>query len=452
MSKVHRDEVAVGLGTRAGAGNAPARGEARAKAQSGGVSGSRWGGMAMRSLTPHGRMAALLVSAFALAACEGGMPRDWDLRGADAFSTADAARDASGRRPQPDARGVISYPGYQVVVAQRGETPRSIARRLGIDATALARHNALDGDIVLQGGETLVLPRGATPATGPDAAAPGDSITETRLEDTPATGAEPLRHTVQRGETAFSIARLYNVSARSLAEWNGLPADMAVREGQVLMIPVPQSISDAADGRTAALTPAPGASATDAAAEPEPATTRPGTGSPTPPPPSAADPLPQEEPERTAATARPAETAATREEPSRAEPSRNEEPVADMAAQRTSTPRLAMPVDGRIVRAYQRGRNDGVGIGAPAGTPVRAAAAGTVAAITRDTDQVPIMVIRHEDNLLTVYANIDDIRVDRGDRVTRGQTIATVRRGDPSFLHFEIREGFESVDPMPYLQ
>ena len=83
---------------------------------------------------------------------------------------------------------------------------------------------------------------------------------------------------------------------------------------------------------------------------------------------------------------------------------------------------------------------------------MQAAAAGTVAAITTDTEQVPILVIRHDNNLLTVYANIDAISVARGDRVTRGQTIAQVRRGDPSFLHFEVREGFDSVDPMPYLQ
>ena len=127
-------------------------------------------------------------------------------------------------------------------------------------------------------------------------------------------------------------------------------------------------------------------------------------------------------------------------------------PVADMGSQRTEGPRLGMPVQGRIIRAYAQGRNDGIGIGAPAGTTVSAAASGTVAAITEDTDQVPIMVIRHENNLLTVYANIDGIQVARGDRVSRGQAIATVRAGDPSFLHFEVREGFESVDPMPYLQ
>ncbi|MGY6536034.1 MAG: peptidoglycan DD-metalloendopeptidase family protein [Pararhodobacter sp.] len=396
-----------------------------------------------------------MVSVLALTACGGGMPTDWDLRRNGGFSTADAARGASPRRPEPDARGVISYPGYQVVIAQRGETPQSIAQRLGLDGNALARQNALDPTIILNGGETLVLPGGTgAGAVAPAAAASGSTITETRLDAEPAPGSEPLRHTVQRGETAFSIARLYNVTARSLADWNGLPSDLSVREGQVLLIPVPQSITEAADARTAAAGAAAPAATDAARPAPEPTATRPGTGSPTPAPPSAATALPEGEPERTAATARPAETppAARDDAPAAAAAAPAEPPVADMAAQRTSGPRLAMPVEGRIVRAYQRGRNDGVGIGAPAGTAVRAAAAGTVAAITRDTDQVPIMVIRHENNLLTVYANIDDIRVERGARVTQGQTIATVRRGDPSFLHFEVREGFESVDPMPYLQ
>ena len=95
---------------------------------------------------------------------------------------------------------------------------------------------------------------------------------------------------------------------------------------------------------------------------------------------------------------------------------------------------------------------EGIDLSATAGTPVRAAAAGEVAAITRDTDQVPILVLRHPGNLLTVYANIDNIRVARGDTVARGQTIADVGAGDPAFLHFEVRQGFESVDPTPYIE
>ncbi|MCC0077916.1 MAG: peptidoglycan DD-metalloendopeptidase family protein [Rhodobacter sp.] len=365
--------------------------------------------------------AALTVSALALAGCGSTSNLDWDLRPSNRFSTSTAAQQATAARPQPDARGVISYPGYQVVVANRGESVTDIANRLGLSPAELGRHNAIEAGAVMRGGELLVLP-----------ARVGDGNATTTITATPlaptapvADGPEPVRHTVRRGETAFSIARLYEVSPRSLADWNGLAADMSVREGQILVIPVAQTAGVGAPLNAA------GVAAEPATPEPAP-TSLPGQGSPTPVPPSASTPLP-------ATTPTPAGQGGAA-------------PVADMSTQRTEGARLAMPVDGRIIRAYARGRNDGVGIGAPAGTEVHAAAAGTVAAITRDTEQVPILVIRHENNLLTVYANIDDIRVSRGDRVTRGQTIATVRRGDPSYLHFEVREGFESVDPMPYLQ
>ncbi|MCB1389127.1 MAG: peptidoglycan DD-metalloendopeptidase family protein [Rhodobacteraceae bacterium] len=351
---------------------------------------------------------------------------DWDLRPSGRFSTSDAARTTTAARPAPDARGVISYPGYQVVVAQSGERVSDIAARLGLDAGSLARHNAVGADTTMRGGELLVLPS----RVGDDGSGP---ITATPLGPAAPGGAEPLRHTVVRGETAFTIARLYNVPPRSIAEWNGLAADMSVREGQILVIPIPQSITAAAAGEPLSATGVAAPPPTPAAAVDT--TSQPGQGSPTPVPPSASTPLPSTNPT-------PAGQGVGATQP----------PVADMASQRTQGPRLGMPVQGRIIRAYAQGRNDGIGIGAPAGTEVHAAAAGTVAAITQDTDQVPIMVIRHENNLLTVYANIDGIRVARGDRVSRGQTIATVRAGDPSFLHFEVREGFESVDPMPYLQ
>jgi len=53
--------------------------------------------------------------------------------------------------------------------------------------------------------------------------------------------------------------------------------------------------------------------------------------------------------------------------------------------------------------------------------------------------------------MLYVYANVAGIAVSKGTSVSRGQKIAEVREGDPSFLHFEVRQGFESVDPVPYL-
>jgi murein DD-endopeptidase MepM/ murein hydrolase activator NlpD len=42
--------------------------------------------------------------------------------------------------------------------------------------------------------------------------------------------------------------------------------------------------------------------------------------------------------------------------------------------------------------------------------------------------------------------------VAKGDKVSKGQSIAVVRAGNPAFVHFEVRKGVDSVDPMAYLQ
>lgn len=46
--------------------------------------------------------------------------------------------------------------------------------------------------------------------------------------------------------------------------------------------------------------------------------------------------------------------------------------------------------------------------------------------------------------------NIDAISVKKGDSVKAGQAIAKVRAGAQG-LHFRVRKGYDSVDPMPYL-
>lgn len=381
------------------------------------------------------------ASLMALTACMDTSNFDGDLRGYGngIFSTSDAVRSASEARPTPDARGVISYPGYQVVVARQGDTVGTIATRVGLQAGELASYNALPADATLRGGEILALPRrvsdapagavpgaitgGALPPTTTGGKIDVSSIASSAIDRsqatqpakvaakpvaTAATGAEPSRHKVERGETAYSIARMYNVNVRALADWNGLGNDLAVREGQILMIPVGGGAS----------------AATDVVNEP-------GTPSKAPEPPSAAKPLPAEKP---ASVAEPVETP----------------PAPDLGA--TTTAKLTMPVKGKIIRGYQKKKNDGIDLSAAAGTAVAAAADGTVAAITKDTNGVPILVVRHDGNLLTVYANIDAVAVKKGDKIKRGQTIAKVRASSPAFLHFEVRQGFESVDPMPFLQ
>jgi murein DD-endopeptidase MepM/ murein hydrolase activator NlpD len=139
-------------------------------------------------------------------------------------------------------------------------------------------------------------------------------------------------------------------------------------------------------------------------------------------------------------------------------PDEKVEPAAEVpdvtadAPTNSGTSALAFPVSGRIIRTYKKGSNEGIDIAAAPGTSVSAAEAGTVAAITADADQVPIIVVKHNNDLLTVYANVTDITVKKGDRVRRGQKIAQLRGGDNAYVHFEVRKGFESVDPEPYLQ
>jgi len=374
------------------------------------------------------------TAALALAACE--EPLDLDMRGVfgDAPSTAQAARNATSDRPQPDDRGIISYPGYQVAVARRGDTLGSLAARIGADVNELARYNGMQPGDPLRKDEIIALPGRVTEPAGGPIKNP-DQVDITALADgairsadtTPVTatplgaaqvGVEPVRHKVVRGETAYTIARLYDVSVRSLAEWNGLGSDLSVREGQYLLIPV-------------AL---PGESTPKFDPSDVP-TTQPGSGSPTPTPPSASKPLPEND---TIPAAEPVKTVA----------------APDLSGDQTTASsggRMGFPVRGDIIREYSKGKSEGIDIAASPGTPVKSAADGVVAAITEDTNGVPIIVVKHPENLLTVYSNVDGVAVKKGDTVSRGQKLAEIRRQGTAALHFEVRKGFDSVDPMPYL-
>lgn len=408
------------------------------------------------------RPLVLCLAVAGLSGCTDGF--DWDLRShGNGFDTSGAVREAMAKRPQPDSRGIISYPGYQVAVAREGDTVMSIANRIGINPGELARYNGVAPNVALRDGEVLALPirvtepSAATGAyagsgamaggTGPQVgnqvggsgqinitALANNAIDRSQGENPPSSantqpviqsGQQPLRHKVQPGETAYSIARLYNVPVKSLADWNGLDSNLDVRVGQILLIPVPKRAANTAGTRAAAG----GAIATTAVSPP-------GHLTPVPLPPSASRPLPASSP------------------PAAAGPGPKVPPSPDLGKDRTkaSSAQFDMPVQGKIIRGYVKGKSDGIDISAPAGTAVHAADSGTVAAITKDVDRVPVMVVRHANNLLTVYANIDHIKVKKGEKIKRGQTIAVVRKGSPSFVHFEVRKGFNSVDPMPYLQ
>ncbi|KAB7616263.1 peptidoglycan DD-metalloendopeptidase family protein [Amylibacter sp. SFDW26] len=363
----------------------------------------------------------LMCSALALSACDDFSLGDLNSK-INPVPTTDGGQLAP--RPKPDSRGVITYPNYQVIVAKRNDPIDAIAARVGMTGQDLARHNGLPADYIARKDEVLALPKGIIiPEAAPDAAG-GTSIESIataaidRAGPTPVQsgtlqqGPEPIRHVVENGETAYSIARLYNVSVTALASWNGLDRNLSVRPGQQLLIPV------SADGTVAQTIPV--------------AETLPGAGSEAPEPPSAKLPLPVKQ-----------QDAAIPESPK----------LSDDRTPVGASRKLLRPVNGDVIRGYsnKKGGNEGLDIAAAAGTSVKAAEGGEVALISKSAGQNTIILLRHPDNLYTVYSNVGDVAVKKGQTVNRGQTIAKISDGKTPFLHFEIRRGTESVDPAPYL-
>ncbi len=370
--------------------------------------------------------ALLLCSALALTACDDFSLSDLNSK-INPVPNGNATQLAP--RPQPDSRGVITYPNYQVIVAKRNDPIDAIAARVGMTGQDLARHNGLPADYIARRDEVLALPKGIIiPEAGP-ATTGGTSIENIataaidRAGPTPVqtgavqAGPEPIRHVVENGETAYSIARLYSVSVTALASWNGLDRELSVRPGQQLLIPV------TADGRVQTTSTAPAI---------EDATVLPGAGSQAPEPPSAKLPLP------TTLTA-----GALPESPK----------LSDDRTPAGASGKLLRPVSGKVIRGYsnKKGGNEGLDIAASVGTSVKAAEGGEVALISKSSGQNTIILLRHPDNLYTVYSNVSDVAVKKGQTVNRGQNIAKVASGETPFLHFEIRRGTESVDPVPYL-
>ena len=123
----------------------------------------------------------------------------------------------------------------------------------------------------------------------------------------------------------------------------------------------------------------------------------------------------------------------------------------------SSSAGLIWPVSGPITSPFgwRWGRmHQGIDIGVPMGTPIRAAAAGTIIYCGWESGYGNLTVIDHGGNLATAYGHQSSIAVSCGEQVAQGQVIGYVGctgHCTGPHLHFEVRVGGSPVDPMGYL-
>jgi septal ring factor EnvC (AmiA/AmiB activator) len=125
--------------------------------------------------------------------------------------------------------------------------------------------------------------------------------------------------------------------------------------------------------------------------------------------------------------------------------------------------RLMWPVSGKIVQGYGKHThpkygtvtmNNGVDISASSGAPIVAVAAGTCEFVDWIDSFGKCVILNHGGGYYTLYAHVADTNVSQGQKVGKGQVIASV--GDTGSLdgyvcHFEIRKGRGALDPAEWL-
>ncbi len=278
-------------------------------------------------------------------------------------------------------------------------------------------------------------------------------------------------YVVAPGDTLFAIAKRFNVKASVLADENDLTVNSAIRPGQKLRLPsgykdsgpTKKTITTTVDSPAPAVAPAP-----------TPVPVRP-TPTPTPAPaPVTVQPTPTPTP-----TPTPVRPVPVRPTPTPPAPAPVRPPVVRPVTPPVVTPvspkplppaplvvpddrppvlsddqitalgrgRFSWPVEGQIISGYgpKAGgqRNDGVNVGAPAGTPVRAAAAGKVVYSGGDVPGFGVTVlIQHDDGWVTVYGHLARADVRMQQTVRAGEQIGQVGSSggvSQPQLHFEIR-------------
>ncbi|AYD01523.1 LysM peptidoglycan-binding domain-containing M23 family metallopeptidase [Neorhizobium sp. NCHU2750] len=340
------------------------------------------------------------------------------------------------------------------VMLKPGETAKTLANRYGVPEKEILRANGGS----LAAGQSVIIPtfgparnsaktaaadidlqnRAPEPSNQPEqkvAVLPSATRDKSFAEPAKITppGGKPLdgSYTVKPGDTLTKIARETGTSVDALKAANGLN-EGTVRVGQRLK--VANGMTDPVRTASIPQKPAELAPVAPKAAAPQPAVAK-------------------AEPAVAPAKPAPTETASLSDVQKKSD-------TGSTAPQSTGIEKYRWPVNGAVIAGYganvNGSRNDGIDISVPEGTPIKAAENGVVIYAGNGLKQLGnTVLVRHDDGKVTVYGHAGAIDVSRGQKVTRGQTLASSgMSGDAQRpqVHFEVRKDATPVNPITYLE
>jgi len=243
---------------------------------------------------------------------------------------------------------------------------------------------------------------------------------------------QPGYYTVQPGDTLRRIALQYGTTWQNLAQWNNLGDPNVIEVGQVLRVVSPQGASQSAAAATLPPLPATSTAQSFAVTPLAPvAPVKPAVGN------TAMAPA---KPETPNVTPQPAPTA----------PAAAPVVAGNLATTTHDGIVWSWPASGKIIQGFNGSTSKGIDIAGNLGDPVYAAAGGRVVYAGSELRGFgKLIIIKHNDDYISVYAHNNAMLVKEGEAVKRGQKIAEMGSTDAPRveLHFEIRLRGKSVDP-----
>jgi murein DD-endopeptidase MepM/ murein hydrolase activator NlpD len=359
-------------------------------------------------------------------------------------------------------KGGWSTANAPAVLLRQGDTVATLSKRFGVPEKEILKANGLKSGAEAEPGQRILIPTygiagSAAKAAASDAAA---SLDVDKQKNTPlqpdnrdvailpgqtqsrekgvnrtdmAAGKQPVSgeggkggtYTVKAGDSLNRIAKANGVSVEELRKANGLTT-AAIRIGQTLK--VPSGNTSAPDQVITASVPSKKVDA-------------------------------KSETKLTKTEAKPAEYTPPVAKESVTEVASKDD-GSESSPKATGISKYRWPVRGQVIAGYganvEGNRNDGINISVPEGTPIKAAENGVVIYSGSSLKELGnAVLVRHDDGTVTVYGNASELKVQRGQKIQRGQTLAASGMSGTATqpqVHFEVRKNASAVNPSTFLE